>query len=561
MVSDFLCAPLGVSIPPESTHSISVSLPKWDHVVEYEKGNRDIIDKLNGGYPRFVYHSYVKELTRLAKELFVANNKMLSSESLQILPTKKVAMRLYAFLTYTIVNSDSEEKLFDRVQLLSCERLTDLHAVSFPASLCNKAKASWQHCGEIVSSRHALALLNYMKQEVGSLSIAMHSTPIHHQLCQRIAQLYTQEPDLVVSPESVFVYPTGMAAIFAAVRLLKSYHDERQNGRRSKAILIGFPYVDTLKILEREEWCNDGVHFLPHVTKPSFYSELEKLLKEEEGSIFGIFTEFPGNPLLLGCNLDRISQLASKYNTYLVVDDTIGSYNVNVLQNKCADIIVTSLSKIFSGTATVMGGSLVLSPCKNKDAVSVWHHMLQTGKDAFVMVDDAQVLLETSASLQSRVNKVNASAHYIVERLQNSSFTENVYYPAFDENTRDTFVRYQSSARFTAQSFGSLISVQLKEEGDGRDPDGMHSNAHIFYDALEIAKGPSLGTNFTLSCPYTLLAHYTELDFAESCGVNRRLIRISIGLEKREDIWRVIANAFKAVRANAECKAEVGMAH
>ena len=56
------------------------------------------------------------------------------------------------------------------------------------------------------------------------------------------------------------------------------------------------------------------------------------------------------------------------------------------------------------------------------------------------------------------------------------------------------------------------------------------SHAVAFYDALETAKGPSLGTNFTLrlvvaqhlrcnhmltwsSCPYTLLAHYSELNW------------------------------------------------
>ena len=34
-----------------------------------------------------------------------------------------------------------------------------------------------------------------------------------------------------------------------------------------------------------------------------------------------------------------------------------------------------------------------------------------------------------------------------------------------------------------------------------------------------MAQGPGFGTNFTLACPYTLLAHYHELDWAASCGV------------------------------------------
>ena len=37
-------------------------------------------------------------------------------------------------------------------------------------------------------------------------------------------------------------------------------------------------------------------------------------------------------------------------------------------------------------------------------------------------------------------------------------------------------------------------------------------------------------------CPYTLLAHYGELEWAESCGVPRDLIRISVGMEDAGDL-------------------------
>ena len=52
-----------------------------------------------------------------------------------------------------------------------------------------------------------------------------------------------------------------------------------------------------------------------------------------------------------------------------------------------------------------------------------------------------------------------------------------------------------------------------------------------FFDAMEVAKGPSLGTNFTLACPYTLFAHYHELEWAAKYGVDEHLVRISVGLE------------------------------
>ena len=51
-----------------------------------------------------------------------------------------------------------------------------------------------------------------------------------------------------------------------------------------------------------------------------------------------------------------------------------------------------------------------------------------------------------------------------------------------------------------------------------------------------MCKGPNLGVNFSLCCPFTLLAHYRELDFVERCGVSRHLIRISVGLEEPQDL-------------------------
>ena len=65
------------------------------------------------------------------------------------------------------------------------------------------------------------------------------------------------------------------------------------------------------------------------------------------------------------------------------------------------------------------------------------------------------------------------------------------------------------------------------------------------YDSMAVCKGPSLGTTFTLACPFTLLAHYGELDWAESCGVSRYLIRISVGLEDPEDLWQRLDTALK----------------
>ena len=97
--------------------------------------------------------------------------------------------------------------------------------------------------------------------------------------------------------------------------------------------------------------------------------------------------------------------------------------------------------------------------------------------------------------------------------------------------------RWGLAVRRPEGGWGALITF-LPKEGETRSPG--------IYDRLEFCKGPSLGTVFTLACPFMLLAHYTELEWAESCGVPRSLIRLSVGLEDPEDLWRRLERALTA---------------
>lgn len=72
-----------------------------------------------------------------------------------------------------------------------------------------------------------------------------------------------------------------------------------------------------------------------------------------------------------------------------------------------------------------------------------------------------------------------------------------------------------------------------------------------FFDALKCCKGPSLGTNFTLACPYTVLAHYLELDWAKSWEVEEGLVRVSIGLEDLSTLMDWFQLALKEAEAAA----------
>lgn len=156
-----------------------------------------------------------------------------------------------------------------------------------------------------------------------------------------------------VTEDDVYLYPTGMSAIYNAHRIAMTLFPER------KSVCFGFPYTDSLKVLQK---FGPGCYFYGHGEDADIETLekeiLEKTLGEdvkEEDKIVALLCEFPSNPLLKSSNLVRLGRLADKYGFMIIVDETLGNF-VNVRILEYADIVVSSLSKIFSGDSNVMGG-------------------------------------------------------------------------------------------------------------------------------------------------------------------------------------------------------------
>jgi cystathionine gamma-synthase len=152
-----------------------------------------------------------------------------------------------------------------------------------------------------------------------------------------------------VPPDCVWLFPSGMAAIYAAHRAVTALRP----GARS--VQYGFPYVDTLKI---QQDLGPGAIFLPFGNEAELPALADALAAQP---VSAIFCEFPSNPLLGSPPLQAVSDLAARHAVPVVVDDTISTYaNVNPLP--ACDLLVTSLTKFFTGRGDVMAGAVVLNP-------------------------------------------------------------------------------------------------------------------------------------------------------------------------------------------------------
>ncbi|EST04635.1 Cys/Met metabolism, pyridoxal phosphate-dependent enzyme [Kalmanozyma brasiliensis GHG001] len=346
-----------------------------------------------------------------------------------------------------------------------------------------------------------------------------------------------------VTEHDVYLFPSGMSAIFhahqLALRAASRLGEDRQVG---KSVCFGFPYTDTLKILQK---FGPGCHFFG-LGVDADLDRLEDLLKTER--ILALFCEFPSNPLLRSPNLVRIRQLADRYGFLVCVDETIGNF-VNVEVLPFADVLVSSLTKVFSGDANVMGGSMVVNP-KGPHYTVLKEELEEEYEDTY-FAEDAIFMERNSRDFIRRIVRIDANTRAITSMLwshRGRGGMKELFYPKFQ--TRENYDVCRRKKAFTPLGnmgdgeggYGGLFSVTFESEAASK----------AFYDTLECAKGPSLGTNLTLASPYTILAHYGELDWAAQFGVERGLVRVSVGLEDEEFLVRMFGKSLEAAaRAHA----------
>lgn len=474
---------------PDDEFGVSVSLPLWKHVIGYEEGDPEIVARFRSGYPRFCCPPAITRLFEAAEKQFAAEG-----ERCLVFPRLVHAERCVKFIqTGRAVEWPAHQ----------------LGVAIFPAASYVSARKFWRFCGECVSTRQACEALG---AQISGVTTA-EGLAANQTLRERLATLSGQQPG------DVFLFPSGMAANFAVHRMLTTLFPDR------KTVQLDFPYVDVLKL---QQFFGKGAHFLPMIEERE-YSALESLLKSEP--LAGLFCEAPSNPMLRCVDFQRLLAIRAQSQPGLpiVVDDTISTVaHANAM--KVADVVTTSLTKSFSGAGDVLAGSVILN--RASPHYAAFSAFLTQHADHTLWHSDAVALEHNSRDFVQRAQTMSRNALALADFLRVHPRVEKVWHAREQGGAGYEFIRREGGG------YGCLFSFLLKDAA---------STSPRFYDALRVCKGPSLGTNFTLVCPYTLLAHYEELDWAASCGVPRHLIRVSAGLEDSADLISRFAAALSAL--------------
>ncbi|WP_168710268.1 PLP-dependent transferase [Flavobacterium sangjuense] len=485
----------GCSLPLQNPHAVSVSMPLLQNVIDYEEGDKTAIAQMQSGYPRFFQNKLVEKLVG-----FVKKRHNISSEKI-ILPI--ASLKAKSILEY-LVNAE-----FEYVQEEDCVFLILDNNPQF-AKIC---RDYIRNVGLLISSRKAEAVL-YQLGQITSIFSESKATITE---AEKIIKKVLSKGYSNVAEDTILLTNCGMNALFAAYETIVNH---RKPEGRNTVIQLGWLYVDTMEIIERRSTISHLQINIHHK------QQLENWLANNHTKVATIITEVTTNPLIQCVDLPWLYALCQKYNIILLVDSTIATpFNVDVLPY--CDIAVESLTKFACGNGDLLMGAIVLND-KNDIVKEVKNQFKQFIIPAFE--GELQRLAFQIEDYETRVNKASENTIILYNYLKEQSFVKEIY-SVFHS---DSITNYNKIKKSDA-AFPGLLSVVFDKE------------LAFYYDKLELAKGPSLGTEFTIAMPYVYLAHYDCLKSEEgkqklfNLGINPELLRLSIGIEPVE----LIINAFE----------------
>lgn len=311
-----------------------------------------------------------------------------------------------------------------------------------------------------------------------------------------------------------FAFASGMAAITAVLNLFNS---------GDKILINDNLYGGTFRVIDKI-FSNFN---LTYEVVQDFNNYDFNLV---DNNVKAVIIETPTNPLLTITDLEKVSKAAKKAGLLTIVDNT---FMTPYLQNPLdfgVDIVVHSATKYLGGHSDTVAGLVVV----NSDELGNRLHFIQNSTGGVLPPFDSYLLIRGIKTLSVRVDRHLENAKAIVEFLQKQDAIEKIYYPGIKEHPGYEINKKQ------ARGAGAVISFALKENYDFKK----------FINSLElITYGESLGGVESLLChPATMTHAALPKEAREALGINERLLRLSVGIEDKNDLINEIERAIEISR-------------
>jgi methionine-gamma-lyase len=254
------------------------------------------------------------------------------------------------------------------------------------------------------------------------------------------------------------------------------------------------------------------------------------------GRVSMVYLESPANPTNALVDVEavaaaRAAAFGADALPPIAIDNTFLGPLWAKPQEQGADISVYSLTKYAGGHSDLIAGALTGNK-KLLDQV----RLIRNTMGGIIDSNTAWMLMRSLETLELRMTRAGESAKTVCAFLRDHPKVETVGYLGFLETgsrQADIYNRHCLGA-------GSTFSLYLK---------GGEREAFAFLDALKIAKlAVSLGGTETLASAPAAMTHLSVPDERKAAlGITDNLVRISIGVEKAEDLIADFDAALNAI--------------
>lgn len=267
---------------------------------------------------------------------------------------------------------------------------------------------------------------------------------------------------------------------------------------------------------------NHGLEF--SFIDSSNISEIEKNIRPNTKALF---IESPTNPTMKITDIKKAAAIAKASNLITIVDNTFMTPYFQHPLLLGADIVVHSGTKYIGGHNDTLAGFVIV----NSNELAEKIRFMQKSIGAVLSPFDSWLILRGLKTLCIRMERQEANAKYIAEKLAASDAVESVYYPGLSSHPGHTTAKEQCSG------FGAMLSFTVK---DKRAVENILKNVKIVMFAESLG-----GVESLITYPAVQTHADVPIEVREKLGITDTLLRLSVGIENCEEIVQDILNAVK----------------
>ncbi|MCE3296881.1 MAG: O-succinylhomoserine sulfhydrylase [Crocinitomicaceae bacterium] len=238
-----------------------------------------------------------------------------------------------------------------------------------------------------------------------------------------------------------------------------------------------------------------------------------------------LYLESPSNPALEIIDLEKVGKICKKAGILFAVDNCFATPVLQQPLKLGAHISIHSTTKFMDGQGRTLGG-LILS---NREIISKIEGFARHSGPALSPFN-AWIVSKSLETLHLRVERMTENALKIAKKLEKHSAVLNVRYPFLASHPHYKTAKKQMSGG------GAIITFEVKG--------GLESGRKFLNKLRLFSLTPNLGDVKSIAThPASTTHSKLQAEERAAVGISDGLVRLSIGLEHVDDIWRDLKQA------------------